>query len=378
MMKIPFRIRPSAAGIKLLFGIISVCILSCSGRSYYVVEIENPTYNPNKVFLSFEDISLPGAGNLIAKYRPDTIFKGETDDFKRILLLRNWINSVIPMDWTAGHYPGEGNVDLILDHALQGQGYHCGHFMKVQNAIMNSFGYVTRTLGAGAGVQGTLFTHHGANEIWSNQHNKWFLSDAEFDHHFEKDGIPLSALEVRNEFLKNKAANIINVKGPDRTSFEFDEEIGMTSTEFAGTYTWITWDRSNDMFTAWPDYKTMLIMYDDEYYKTNTWIRGSRPHWIYGSPESLHLVKEADEIYFTPNTIGSRVEIKGNSVRISLMSDTPNLKEYQIRKFEGDKWVNVDAVFETDLKGRRYEFAFRTLNLAGVAGPEHRIIIESK
>jgi hypothetical protein len=377
-MTYPFKIKPGASGTNILFGIICLCIFSCSERSYYAVEVENPTRKPNKVFLSFEDLSLPRAGNLIARYRPDTIFKGETDEFNRILLLRHWITSVIPMDWSAGHYPGEGKVELILDHALKGQGYHCGHFMRVQNAIMNSFGYVTRTLGAGAGVQGTLFTHHGANEIWSNQHNKWFLSDAEFDHHFEKDGIPLSALEVRNEYLKNKAADIINVKGPDRTPCEFDKEIGMSNTEFAGTYTWITWDSNNDIFTAWPDYKTRLIMYEDEYYKNNTWIRGNRPHWIYGSPGDLLLVRDSDEIYFTPNTIGSRVEITGNSARIYLKSDTPNLKEYQVRKFPGDRWVKVDPVFETGLNGRKYEFAFRTVNLAGVAGPEHRIIIDSK
>ena len=362
----------------LLLASFYIFLQSCQERNYHIVEVDNPAYKPNKVFETFEDMASPKAAHLIAKYRLDTVVNGETDEFKRILLLRHWITSVIPMDWTTGHYPGDGYVELILDHALKGQGYHCGHFMRVQNAIMNSFGYVTRTLGAGAGVQGTFFTHHGANEIWSNQHNKWFLSDAEFDHHFEKDGIPLSALEVRNEYLKNKAADIINVKGPDRTQCDFDEEIGMTSTEFAGTYTWITWDSNNDIYTAWPDYKTKLIMYDDEYYKTNTWIRGSRPHWIYGSPEDLHLVQDSDELYFTPNTIGSRVDIKGNSVLISLMSDTPNLKEYQVRKFPGDKWVKAGPVFETGLKGREYELAFRAVNLAGVSGPVHWIKIDSK
>ena len=50
-------------------------------------------------------------------------------------------------------YPGEGYVEGILDAALEGQGFHCGHFMKVQNGIMNAYGYVTRTLGAGPGVE---------------------------------------------------------------------------------------------------------------------------------------------------------------------------------------------------------------------------------
>jgi hypothetical protein len=45
---------------------------------------------------------------------------------------------------------------------------------------------------------------------------KWFLSDAKYNSHFEKNGIPLSGLEVREEYLKNKAADIVRVKGPAR------------------------------------------------------------------------------------------------------------------------------------------------------------------
>ena len=40
-------------------------------------------------------------------------------------------------------------------------------------------------------MKGIVDGHHGINEIWSNKYNKWFLSDAKYNHHFEKDGIPL-------------------------------------------------------------------------------------------------------------------------------------------------------------------------------------------
>ena len=106
-------------------------------------------------------------------------------------------------------------------------------------------------------------------KVWLNGYNKWFLSDAKYDHHFEKDGIPLSALEIRDEYLKNKAADIVLVKGPDRTPIDFDEEIGRDKAEFAQTYTWIEWDAYNNMFTVWPDFKTLLIMYEDDYFKNH-------------------------------------------------------------------------------------------------------------
>ena len=362
----------------IFFIVLSVILFSCGSREYYTVEVDNPVYKPNTVFESFEDLSTSKTDHLISKYQIDTIFHDETDEFKRILLLRHWIKSVIPIEDYAAPYPGEGNVERILDYALEGQGYDCGYFMRVQNAIMSAYGYVTRTLGSGPGVKGVRDGHHGINEIWINKYNKWFLSDAKYDTHFEKEGVPLSALEVRNEFIKNEAADIKSVKGPDRLPFDYDDEIGMTHTEFAELYTWVSWDAYNDRFTSWPDYTELLLMYEDDYYRNNTWYRNSRPHWAYASPRHLKLVQNRDELYFTPNTIKSEVEIDGNIVRVGLISDTPNFKEYQMKKSPEDEWVKVDPEFELELKSRKYDLVFRAVNLAGVSGPEHKIVISSR
>jgi hypothetical protein len=363
--------------VSLFLGLVFIFLQSCQERNYYIVEVDNPAYKPNKVFESFEDMASPKAAHLIAKYQLDTVVNSETDEFKRILLLRHWIKSVISILDYAPHYPGGGYVENILDHALQGQGYDCGYYMRVQNAIMSSFGYVSRTIGAGPGVKGVKDGHHGINEIWLNQYNKWFLSDAKYDHHFEKDGIPLSALEVRNEYLKNGGADILKVKGPERIPLEFDEEMGWDKIEFVETYTWISWDAYSDIFTVWPDYKQLLLMYEDDFHRNNTWYRGGRPHWSYGTGY-LKLVQERDQIYFTPNTIASEIEIEGNIARIQLVSDTPNLKEYQVKKLPGDEWIKTDPSFVMELKKRRYELLFRTVNFAGVTGPVHRIIIDSE
>ena len=361
----------------LLIVTLAVFLFGCGERVYHAVEVDNPAYKPNIVFESFEDMTSPKAKHLIDKYRLDTVVNDATDELERILLLRNWIKSVITIKDFAAPYPGQGNVERILDYALDGEGFDCASFMRVQNAVMSSFGYVTRTIGAGPSVKGERDGHHGINEIWLNDHNKWFLSDAKYDHHFEKDGIPLSALEVRNEFLKNKGDDILMVKGPDRIPQDFDEEMEMTKLEFAETYTWISWDAYNDRFTNWPDYTELLILYEDDYYRNNTWHRSGRPHWVYDSPEHLKLVQDRDELYFTPNTIASNVEIQGNIARIELVSDTPGLKEYQMKKQPDDQWVNIEPAFEMKLQGRRYELLFRAVNAAGVSGPEHRVVINS-
>jgi hypothetical protein len=364
--------------VKILFLAVSSLFISCSTRSYYVDEVKNPVFKPNVVFHSNEDLSSPKFSHLITKYRLDTVFHGETDEFKRILLLRHWIKSVITINDFGDPYPGEGYTEGILDAALKGQGFHCGHFMTVQNGIMNAFGYVTRTLGAGPGVKGGPDGHHGINEIWLNQYNKWFLSDAKYDHHFEKNGIPLSALEIRDEYLKNKTADIIKVKGPERVPFDIDKETGISKVRSAQTYTWIEWHGYNNMFSVWPNHKELLIMFEDEYFKNNIWIWGGKPHWAYAKPEFMKLVQDREKIYWTPNTIASKVTIDGKIAHIELTSETPNLQEYQIKESASEDWKTTGEKFDQKLEKREYELVFRAVNLANVTGPEHKIVIKSK
>ncbi len=284
---------------------LATCILlsGCGNMEYSLEKTDNPPFKPNVEFQGFEDLSNPGFQHLIEKYQLDTVFHGETDEFKRILLLRHWIKSVIRIDDFGDPYPGGGSAEGILDAALLGQGFHCGHFMIVQNGIMNAYGYVTRTLGAGPGVEGGPSGHHGINEIWLNDYNKWFLSDAKYDHHFEKEGIPLSALEVRDEYLKNQAADIVKVKGPERILTDEDPETGTSKQRSAQTYTWIEYHTNSNMFSAWPHHQDMLTMYEDEYFDTHTWFWGDGPHWAYDKPEFMRLVKDRDAIDWTPNTI---------------------------------------------------------------------------
>jgi len=356
---------------------IGTFFLACTNRQYYQVDVENPVFIPNTVFLSSEDLKSPKFQHLINKYQLDTVFNGETDEFKRILLLRHWIKSIITINDFGDPYPGDGYAEGILDAALEGQGFHCGHFMTVQNGIMNAYGYVTRTLGAGPGVEGGPDGHHGINEIWLNTYNKWFLSDAKYDHHFEKDGIPLSALEIRDAYLKNKAEDIILMNGPDRIPIEVDEETGISKERFAQTYTWVEWHAYNDMFTAWPDYKTLMLMYEDDYYRNQTWIWDGKPHWAYDT-EYLVLEKDRKAIEWTPNTVNSMVNIEGNRAMIILTSNTPNLKEYQILEPDSDNWSPVKDTFEVTLENDKHEMLFRIVNHADIAGPEHKIIIMSK
>ena|SRR5437868_11156887 len=116
-------------------------------------------------------------------------------------------------------------------------------------------------------------------------------------------------------------------------------------------------------------------MYQDAYSKDHVWIRDGKPHWAYNT-RYLHWVSERKAIEWTPNTIASKVAIDRNRAKIKLNSNTPNLKTYQMKDQPNGDWKDVSNSVEVELKKNKNEMIFHTMNLAGVSGPEHTVIIE--
>src|SRR5436190_14847082 len=100
--------------IVVAFGLL---VVSCNTKKpFHEVNIDNPDFYANTVFKSSENLTSPKFKALKEKYKLDTIFHGETDELKRILLLRNWIRKVIPIN-DPGPHPGDGSPESILDYA---------------------------------------------------------------------------------------------------------------------------------------------------------------------------------------------------------------------------------------------------------------------
>jgi len=92
----------------------------------------------------------------------------------------------------------------------------------------------------------------------------------------------------------------------------------------------------------------------------------------------MRRVKERDAIEWTPNIIASEVNIEGEIASISLVSETANLKEYQMKEQASGDWEKVDDLVSIELSKKRHELSFRTVNILGIAGPEHKIVISAK
>lgn len=124
----------------------------------------------------------------------------------------------------------------------------------------------------------------------------------------------------------------------------------------------------------WPNDSSDIIVYPDNYYHSHIWLRDGKPHWAYNT-RYLHLVPNRKSIEWTPNTIASNVVINESKATVTLHSNTPNFKTYQMKEMPDGDWKDVADSLDIELKKESNEMIFRAVNIAGVAGPEHKIII---
>jgi hypothetical protein len=352
--------------------VLLVSRASAFGEGYVMAPASNPEYRPNKLFGPPEDLASPRFVGLREKYRLDDVVKGEPDEFKRILLLRHWLRGHVVVDRRKPAV--EWDALRMLEESPKGGAYHCGHFDKMQNAVLNAMGYVTRIIFAGAGEkEKPLSGSHGIDEVWVNSMCKWVMLDAELDSHFEKDGVPLSALEIHKAFWQDGAKDVYRHRGPERARLpkEPDDSYGHTPRTFA----WVSWYSSVQQHTLWPqrlggpDY-----VFDDETWRTRQWYRDGKEHWAYAA-RAFRPVTDERLIYWTPNVLKVTAEVRGTILEAALESDTPNFKEYQISE-DGAQWRPVEKNLTLKLTAEKHAWRLRSMNTAGVAGPEYRLVVE--
>ena len=126
-----------------VFFALTMTATAVESSKFVVQPVENPRYCGNELFRAFENYSNSRIKQLRSRYGLDAVVAGESDEWKRILLLRHWIRSNIAIE-NDNPTQTRGDTFAILDAALKGGKFHCTHFSIVQHAVLNSFGYVTR------------------------------------------------------------------------------------------------------------------------------------------------------------------------------------------------------------------------------------------
>jgi hypothetical protein len=346
--------------------------LRIAGASETIVRaaVIGPEFHAPEHFPGIEDYYNPRVKRLRDEYRLEKIVDGDASEFRRMLKLRHWVHSRWPID---NDQQFNGDAFAILEKAKTGAGFHCSHSMAVQHAVMVSMGYVARDLGVDRNHEDLgRSLHHGVNEVWSNDYAKWVLLDAKYDIHFERDGVPLSALELHEAVRSGGGRGIVKMQGVERR--EAPMEMPASPEGSIRSYWWVSYYLRPEPFTEphWSGNSRLLIL-DNAAFRGGTWYRGGASglvkHWAYAAGAFIPA-RERGEIEWTPGVPDLRArQVAPGEIEVELRSATPNFKCYLVRA-GGGSWRSLDGTRERwVLHDGENRFEARARKLFGVEGP---------
>jgi len=335
-----------------------------------------PAFHAPEIFAAIEDYHNPRLKRLRDEYGLEKVVAGEPNEFRRLLKLRHWVHTRWPID---NDQKEGGDAFAILEKAKAGAGFHCSHSLTVQHAVLVSMGYVARDLGVDRNHEDlSRSIHHGVNEVWSNDYAKWVMLDAKYDIHFERNGIPLSALELHEAVRADGGKGVVKMEGVERHPVPMDKPDAPEGT--IRSYWWASYYLLTE--PHWSG-GSRLLVFDNEAFRNTTWYRATNEgklvkHWAYAA-HAFIPTGSRQQIEWTPGVPDLRArQVAPDTFEIQRRSATPNFKIY-LTRIGGGSWkpLSGDRTRWTLQPGEN-RFEARTQNLAGVEGPVVSAVVEFK
>ena len=332
--------------------------------------VTGPEFRAPEFFQGFEDFYHPRLKRLRDESALDQVVAGEPGEFRRMLKLRRWVHGRWPINNDQNF---SGDAFAILEKARTGAGFNCSHSMTVQHAVMSAMGYVARYVLVDRNHEDLgRSLHHGVNEVWSNDHAKWVLLDAKYDVHFERDGVPQSALELHEAVRADGGRGVVMVRGVERTPVLVNESQRPEAS--IRSYWWVCYPLRQNQFTQ-PDFtaREKLVILDNEAFRNTTWHRdhgaGLARHWAYAAGAFVPTT-DRTQIAWTPGVADLRVRrAAASELEVQIRSATPNFEACVVRLNGSQPQTITDSRMAWKLREGENTFEARSRNLFGVLGP---------
>lgn len=318
----------------------------------------------------YEPYSTPRLAELAAREGLASVVAGANDEFDAILKLKEWTAQQFPHS-TPDPYP-PWDAMTVLDWIRGGiTGGFCAQYSQVFLQSAAALGMQARYVEIG--LDNNPYAHY-VLEIWSNQFNKWIVIDVDYNMHFERNGIPLSALEVHQALVRDELANVVSVSGAYRVGHESPSR---WPKQLAELYYYLRvhlkanhlsapteppFDRFNDM-VEYTDYSTVPW----EFSSVSSSYR----------KEPLTRIRSGDPAEFEAKLNQTRIEVKSFDFTKATLMLTQNFFEFDHFEYRivdtagvGTPWTRVaqDSIVWTPDPSKTW-LQVRGVNTRGVAGP---------
>ncbi len=322
----------------------------------------------------FDSFENPKLKELRTRHGLDAVVAPGKDEFERQILLLDWTHRQFKK---FGHPSKDAHGALEILRAIdEGHTFFCSQYAQVLVSAAASLGWVDRPLALrrhqGVNRVGGS-TEHSVTEIWSNQHRKWVMLDPTSNLHLEKDGVPLNAVEIRQEWFYRGGTNLVFVVGKERKRYRkadlpiflqrFDGFGDLTfEPDELDKYGFTAFIPNTDLMDSGFDYGGMFIVKDALCEGTKWHIRT-----VPAAP--------ATDPYFPIGQAALALSAEGGKIRASLKTLTPNFKRFEIR-LDGGDWSATGDAFIWNVAAGPNRLEARTLNQFGVTGPVSTAVLE--
>jgi hypothetical protein len=226
-----------------------------------------------------------------------------------------------------------------------------------------------------------ILDHHCAAEVWSDQFGKWIVmdtgnsTDPTLNCHFERNGVPLSALELHNMERQNQIDQVQVVYTAPKAPVAGPEIKGKNQIQFDNYRRFSIPFRNNQLDTPFPG---ELEQGEAHYFHDGYlwWQDGPLPTT---SPEYARLSYRPADFY--PNLNEVELDLRATeaptTLRVSLATQTPNFSHYMV-KIDGGEWQKQPAgAFDWPLKAGANHIEVKTVNQYGREGKPSIATVES-
>lgn len=302
------------------------------------------------------------AVRLKERWRLNEVVREATSEWDAYLHLRQWVRDQWEDGWDMGEIdfcpPWDAMLILELTSRKLSLGM-CTHYATVMSQCCAALGLNART---------QIMRSHCINEVYSTEHQKWVAMDVggdnddetKFVYHFERDGVPLSAVECHTAWVNEDYGNVkISPEPPAATKGRYAVEkrlqlferfmISMRNDEMRslepgesehgkGSYHY-------DGYLFWEDEKTEPL------------------------PWFTHHTGRPDDLYWSVNETYIHLQEDGSHIDVLLESPTPDLNGFE-RSFDGETWEPCGASWKWDPVTEGVRVTVRSINGAGRHGVE--------
>ena len=381
--------RPSRSGVRLLLvglwaGNLAVvgAVLKPGERVQlggHTVELKTLDARPQvdsdyRRRFRFDSSENPKLRELREREGLDAVAGGATAEFDRQVRL---------MDWVHRRFPRFGQPSTNAQGALEivraidsGHTFFCSQYAQLMVSAAASLGWVDRPLALrrhqGVNRVGGS-TEHAVTEIWSNQHDKWVMLDPTSNLYVERDGVPLNAIEIRQEWFYRAGTNLVFVQGTERKRHR-KADLPFLVRKLPGfgdltlepdeldKYGFTAFIPNTDLMDSGFDYAGMFLVKD-------ALCDGTRWH------ERNVPMDPLRDPYFPLGETSLELSPEGGAIRVTLATWTPNLRGFEFRTDPGT-WQTAGTQVLWSLHDGENRLEARTLNRLGVAGPVSVAVVD--